>query len=96
MDEKFNEKTEIFMDNISTMLGMACLAYPIIRQVIKTSVPEIQKLTSGEALQELKMLPDKQEKQEQEEHKPHDNEIAELRRELAEYKSKSGEHKGDS
>lgn len=91
MDEKINEKTETFMDNITTMVGVACLAYPIIRQVTKTLVPEMQKLTSGNAIKEIQMLSGKQEKDEKperESERESQNEIAELKRKLAELEEK--------
>lgn len=95
MDEKLNEKTEAFMDNISTMVGMACLAYPVIRQVAKTLVPEMQKLTSGETTKKIQMLSDKQDRPDNSESKterdPH-NEIAELKQKLLELEEKRGLH----
>lgn len=93
-----NEKLSGTVNNICTILGGALLLYPLIDEATKTLIPEMQKLTSGETLQELKMLPDKQEKPdkpEQEEHKPDDNEITELKRKLAEYESKSHENKNE-
>lgn len=66
-----NEKTENLMDTILTMAGVACLMYPLIKQATKTLAPEVQKLTSGEALQDFKLLPPTQEKPEHKEPKEH-------------------------
>lgn len=86
------------INNVCTILGGALLLYPLIDEATKTLIPEMQKLTSGETLEELKLSPPDQEKkshdekQQQEKHK-NDNEISELKRKLAEYEGKQDEHK---
>lgn len=95
MDKELEKKSEGLMDNILTMAGVACLMYPLIKQATKTLLPELEKLSSAEAIQEIKMLPsahDKHEDSDKAEHdkreKTRDDEIEELKRKLLEYESK--------
>lgn len=95
MEQEMNKKTENAMDTILTMAGAACLMYPLIKQATKTLAPELEKLTSGAPVDIMKMLPSGQEKPEEsekpereEERKPHEDKVAKLERELAEYKAK--------
>jgi|GEM_PF-2538769 len=107
MDEKSNEN----FGNICTILGGALLGMAIVDQATKTVMPEMQKLTSGETFQDLKMLPaskenddvqenkskrDEDQKKHDEERKTFDDKIAMLEQELAKYKSKSDEHEGEN
>lgn len=59
MDEKSNG----LVNNIFTILGGALLLYPLLDQAAKSIVPEMQKLTSGEAIKDLKLLPPEPEMQ---------------------------------
>lgn len=98
------DKTSDVVNNICTILGGALLLYPLIDQATKTIIPEMEKLTSGKTLEELKYLPsgeedeeEKKDKQGKKEHKPeerksNDDEIFELKRKIAEYENKLGEH----
>lgn len=86
MDKK---STEV-VNNICTILGGALLLYPLIEEATKTIIPEMQKLTSSEMSEELKMLPDKQGNEHKEKE---NNEISDLKRKLAELEGKSSEHK---
>lgn len=59
MEEKITDS----FGNICTILGGVLLGIAIVDQVSKTLTPEAQKLTSGEIIQDLKMLPDGEEKE---------------------------------
>lgn len=101
MDEKISDT----VNNICTVLGGALLLYPLIDKAAKTIIPEMKKLESGETLREFKLLPSSQKEQEAPEDKDghehegkwksHADEVSELKRKLAEYESKSNEHKGE-
>lgn len=102
MDEK--EKSSDVVGNICTILGGALLLYPLIDQATKTIIPEMKKLTSGEATKGMKLLPAEKEKQkrpeeeddyDEEEQKTKDDEISELKRKLAELEGKAGADKDD-
>lgn len=56
------DKTTDVINNVCTILGAALLLKPIIDEAAKTLVPEIQKLTTGDVKEELKMLSAEQEK----------------------------------
>lgn len=91
MDENKNES----IGNIGAVIGGALLGMAIVDQVTKAIAPTMQKLTSGEPMEQLKLLPREQEKQpekqlqEQKERDSSQNEIAELKRKLAEFEEKS-------
>lgn len=84
-------KTSDVVNNICTVIGAAFLLKPIIDEAAKTLAPEMQKLTSGKAIKEIQLLSDKEDKrgdfERETEREPH-NEIAELKRKLAELEEK--------
>lgn len=93
-----DEKSTNNLGNIYTVVSGIFMGLAIADKISKTPVSEIQKLISGEALQELKQLPAKQEKQESEhdaEGKKQNDTISELKHKLAELESKSDERKSE-
>lgn len=86
MEEKKSEG----MGNIYTAVGGALLGMGIADQLVKCIAPVIQKLQSGETLEQLKLMPGEHDKDEKpEEKEKHDNEIAELKRKLEEAEEKA-------
>lgn len=53
MDDEMSK----IMKTVCTALGTAFLLVPVIDEISKTMIPQMQKLASGEVLQELKALP---------------------------------------
>lgn len=100
MDKRNEKAAENLMDNVLTMVGAACIIYPLIRQATETLIPEMQKLTSGETLETINSLPpsheeisEREEKPEHDaEHQSREEEIAELKRKLARYEGGSEEY----
>lgn len=94
---KTGEKISDAVNSICTILGGALLLYPLIDSATKTIIPEMKKLQSNETIETLKLLPEpKEEKPEEKEKRESiDNEIAMLKRKIAEYeeKEKQLEHK---
>lgn len=96
-----DKKSSDVINNICTLLGGALILYPLIDEATKTLIPEMQKLTSDETMKQLDLLTlsestrEEHDKPEHKERKPQDDEIAELKRKLAEYESKSEEHTGE-
>lgn len=85
MDKKVSET----INNICTILGGALLLYPLIDEAAKTIMPEMEKLQSGETLEQLKLPPPSQEQaKEKEDRESKDNELAELKRKIQEYEQK--------
>lgn len=88
-------KKENIIDTICTVAGALMLAVPLVRQVTEQT-PQLEKLQNGEHIQ--KMLtseePQKQEKYEYKEKSDHENEIAELKKKLAQYESKYSHEDG--
>lgn len=56
-DHGMDEKIADTIGNICTILGGALLLYPLIDKATKTLIPEMQKLTSGETAEKLKLMP---------------------------------------
>lgn len=91
MEKKITET----IHNVCTLLGAGLMLFPLIDEATKTLIPEMEKLKSGEALQELKALPAGEDKKDVDtserdtESKKKDDEISELKKKLAELESKS-------
>lgn len=85
-----NKEVSDTVKNICTILGGALILYPLIDEATKKILPEMQKLTSDETAKELKLLAGKHEKEEElKDKETPDDEIAELKRKLAELESKA-------
>lgn len=97
MDEKLKETVK----NVLTIGGAIAIAYALLDEV--TDVTDFEKLTSGANAKPMPLLesgkkkPEESEMEEdherETERKKHSDEVAELKRKLAEAEGKSGEHK---
>lgn len=90
-----DKKTSEVVNNVCALLGGALLLYPLIDEATKTIIPEIQKLTSAETIDDVKLLTDGQGKDDKDD-KSQENELAELKRKIAELESEKGEQKSDN
>jgi len=79
-------KTESAINNILTLVGAACLAYPIITEITKDIAPKLDKLSSGEFEHTVKHLTDG--KVEEDKNDDRHEEIEDLKRQLEEYKKR--------
>jgi len=84
-------KTETAINNILTLVGAACLAYPIINEITKEIAPKIEQLSSPEFEKTVKQLADGTDKHEKDDSHYHD-EIADLKKRLEEAEQKQEHH----